>query len=583
MKKYILILFSVFAFGQSGLIARQNFAHNAASIGINTEIGGVAATISTPALLATRLGISVGAISNFSIVGSDIKCKITGNYAIPANAFDIFTYPSLVSLTYYRDNANLVTSIGAQAFIGTSNLAEKLIFNSVTSVGSDAFTNCSKLPEIHLPLCTSLSNVVFRNCFLLKVSYTPLCTNFGGTSGNDSVFNMSMAGAIIYVHPSLATNNGGNPDGDLAYAITQSATIRYVSNFTAPNAITDLSAGVVYNQSIKLDFTTPSSTNTIDYYDVYVGGIFNSRYYSGNDLYAVNLTAATNYNITVYVTDIYLNKSLISNILNTTTTNVSDSYYVTDTDATAYLTAAGISGTTEVNACNFIFYQLKNKSLYTKIQAFYPFLGTTAAQHKWNGKKPLDTDAAFRITFNGTAAFSNSGYTPNGSNGYANTYFTPSIKQNVNSNGLTVVCGTNNAAAGSDVVDIGSFNSGTQKSYVILKNNNSTYARIVGLNSTNISLTGVNESRGIFTGTKQSATVTDFFINGSQVGTVNSGGTLPTYNIYIGAMNYIGGLYGYSNQRFQFTAFHEGLSDSEVMTFHTIIDTFETALGRKTW
>jgi len=71
------------------------------------------------------------------------------------------------------------------------------------------------------------------------------------------------------------------------------------------------------------------------------------------------------------------------------------------------------------------------------------------------------------------------------------------------------------------------------------------------------------------------------FKNGTLIGTGSGGGTLPTFNFQIGRLSLANGQY--SNQRMQFIAFHEGLSDAEVATLHTIIDTFENALGRKTW
>jgi len=304
MKKYILILFSVFAFGQSGLIARQNFAYKAVSTGTNTEIGGVAATISTPALLAAKLGISVGNISNFSIVGSDIKCKITGSYAIPANAFQ--TTPN----TFYNDIDGLVTSLGAESF--KNNTLKWVYFKNCTSVGSGCFSDGS-------------GNV-------RDFVYIPNCTNLGGTSGDNSVFAIGYQTKIIYVNPSLATNNAGAPDGDLAYAISQGSDVRYVANFTAPNAITDLAAGTIYNTAIQLNFTPPSSTNAIDYYECYVNGAFKNKITTSGQ-YITGLTASTNYNIVVYAVDIFLNKSLVSNNVNQST-NTTD--YLGDKVIAAY-------------------------------------------------------------------------------------------------------------------------------------------------------------------------------------------------------------------------------------------------------
>lgn len=575
MKKliFLFLLWGIFCNAQYNLFARQNFNYKTVSTGTNTEIGGVASTISTPALLATKLAIDVSRISNFTIVGSDIKCKITGgSYSIPVNCFR----NPVLGITYYDDRDGLVNVLNSECFGGSygETALNWVNFPNVTSV-IQSFNFTPNLKIIELPKATSITGTAFGDCEK-KTIYAPLCTTLGSSNLNNDVFLSITGSPIIYVHPSLATNNAGSPDGDLDYAITRGATVRYVTNFTAPNPVTTLSAGTIYNTAVQLNFTAPSSTNAIEYYELYFGGVLQTQKITASGQYITGLTPSTSYsNITLIAVDIFLNKSVVSNSLSVSTT--SD---LSDTDATAYTTAS--LNTTYQYAINDLFKGLKDNSLYTKLQAFYPFLGTTAAQHKWNGKNPLDTNAAFRLTFTGAATFSNNGYQLNGSS-YANTYFTPSANQNVNSNGLTLVCGTNNSAFSADVVDIGSFNSVTQSELISPKNNNSNYNKISRVNSNQVNYSGGNESRGILTVVKQSSTVTDMFWNGAQVSTGNSGGTLPTINIYIGCLNLSGTTYGNSNQRIQFTAIHEGLSDAEVATLHTIIDTFETAIGRKTW
>lgn len=506
----------------------------------NTEIGGVASTISTPALLATKLGIDVSRITNFSIVGSDIKCKITGSYGIPASAF-----LSNVNISYYEDVGGLVNYIGNESF--KSNSLKWLFLPAVVSTGTDCFADGSGNQRDFV--------------------YIPLCTDLGGTSGDNNCFIYGLQTKKIYCHPSLATNNGGAPDGDIAYAISQGATVRYVTNFTAPNPVTTLAAGTIYNTAIQLNFTAPSSTNAIEYYELYKDGVFVKNItVSGG--YLTGLTPSTSYNFTLIAVDIFLNKSVVSNSMSVSTTNT-----VLDTDASAYMVAS-VNGQWQPEINN-LFSSLKSNNLYNKIQAFYPFLGTTAAQHKWNAKNPLDTNAAFRLTFSGSATFSDSGYTPNGSTGYANTYLTPSVSQTFNSNGMTIVSGTDSGDNGDNFI-IAAYNSGTQNSILKIVGNGA-----FNLNGTRILGSSTLGMKGIFTNTKQSATVSKLFKNGVEKFSGNSGGTLPTNPFYIGAIGNIS--YGYTRERIQFTAIHEGLSDAEVAILHTIIDIFEAALVRKTW
>lgn len=89
-----------------------------------------------------------------------------------------------------------------------------------------------------------------------------------------------------------------------------------------PNPITDLSAGTIYNTAIKLNFTPPSSTNAIDYYDLYLNGILQSQRITASGQYVIGLTPSTNYDITLKAVDIFHNKSVVSNIVALSTTSV---------------------------------------------------------------------------------------------------------------------------------------------------------------------------------------------------------------------------------------------------------------------
>jgi hypothetical protein len=515
----------------------------------NTEIGGVASTISTPALLAAKLAIDVSRITNFSIVGSDLKCKITGSYAIADNTF------STNGITYFNDVNGLVTSLGAE---GLKNGTLKYAYlKNLISAGPSCFADGS-------------GNI-------RDFIYIPNCTNLGGTSGNNGCFEVGFQTRVIYAHPSLATNNAGAPDGDLAYAISQGVIVRYVTNFTAPNPITTLAAGMIYNTAIQLNFTPPSSTNAIEYYELYLNGVYSKKIISGE--YIIGLTPSTSYNFTVYAVDIFYNKSLVSNIVTQSTSN----YSYTDADANASITAKSLTGA-EQESEYLLITGLKNNSLYVKTQAVYTFKGTTPSQHKFNSKNPIDTDGAFRLTFSGTGTYSNLGFQTNGSNSYANTYFAPSANQNVNSNGITMVVGTNNSV-NTDNCTVGSYNSEAQMSVFTSKGNNTTYYRQSLLNSRGSAIiqTGVNDAKGIWTASKQSSSVGKLFRNQTLIGSGSGGGTLPTYNLYIGALNYIGSLNGVSHQRIQMVILHEGLSNAEITTLHSIIDLSETIAGRKTW
>ncbi len=101
--------------------------------------------------------------------------------------------------------------------------------------------------------------------------------------------------------------------------------------------------------------------------------------------------------------------------------------YPTDADATAFITAAGLTNTNQQTAINTLVNELKLYGIWAKMRAIYPFVGGSATTHKFNLKDPRDVDAAFRLVFNGGWTHTSTGATPNGTTGYANTYLNPYV------------------------------------------------------------------------------------------------------------------------------------------------------------
>lgn len=227
---------------------------------------------------------------------------------------------------------------------------------------------------------------------------------------------------------------------------------------------------------------------------------------------------------------------------------------------------------------------LKSNLLWNKIYALYPFAGSTASQQKYNLKNPQDTNAAYRLTFTGTGIHSNLGWYTNNVC-HANTNLIPSIVLNVNSNGLTIVSGTNAATLTSDTVEMGAYNNNLTTASLVVKGDNTTFRKATSLNTNQNGAVqdGVNDAKGVFTGSKTTSNVHKLFRNSALLGSGTGGGSLPNVPIFVGAMNVNSGVYGRSSQRIQFAAIHQGLTDTEVANFHSIIDAYQLALGRKTW
>lgn len=280
--------------------------HNWYLLGLHTVkynlfIGNVANEIPDRTTLANKLDYYVGLgtpnttpysindIKNFTIVGNDIKCTMLKDYEIRAS-----TSFQDSGLTYFRDYEKCK---GFFPFRGNANLV-----------------------DIYLPECLIIYGLnggysQWVNSPKLDILYMPKCVNFGQTVGLDYVFRSGYgAPKFIYVDPIIQTCNGGNPDSDVAVGISNGATFRYVDNFIIPDSIIDLAANIVYDTSIILSWSAPNSTNTIDYYEVYIDDIFYRKVNSTTELIS-NLTNMQIYKFEVIAVDIYYNKSKFNNAI----------------------------------------------------------------------------------------------------------------------------------------------------------------------------------------------------------------------------------------------------------------------------
>ena len=255
-----------------------------------------------------------------------------------------------------------------------------------------------------------------------------------------------------------------------------------------------------------------------------------------------------------------------------------------DPDAQAFITAAAITNPTQQGAINTLVVDLKGYSIWTKMKALYPFVGGTASSHKFNLKNPVDTNAAFRLTFSGGWTHSSNGALPNGTNAYADTFFIPSANQTINSNGLGCYI-TANTFTSADAVTMGSFNTAGQASILISKINASSVEILDGRANANNSPQTIVGRAGSFDIQRTSATVTKLYKNASVVSNFVSGGSsLPTLNIFLGNMSFgVNAPYGsgYTNSEFRLAYTSDGLTDTDITNLRTAVQAFQTTLARQ--
>lgn len=257
-----------------------------------------------------------------------------------------------------------------------------------------------------------------------------------------------------------------------------------------------------------------------------------------------------------------------------------------DPDAQAFITAAGITDPTQQSAVNFLFKSLKGTetsynptaiNFYNRHEAFYPIVGGSASSHKFNGLNPLDTDAAYRIAFNGGWTHSSNGMLPNGTNGYGNTYVRGADLTS-NNLGFSIYSRTNNQVAG---WDFGAFNGSSGTNIYMFYPAIGCRAAIQCADSNRPSFMP-SDSLGLYTGISSASNSRKVFQRGvlKASNTTNDTATLSTLYMFIAALNSGGSPSSYSNRQYSFLGIHEAWTDAEALVYYNIIQQYQTLLGR---
>ena len=248
-----------------------------------------------------------------------------------------------------------------------------------------------------------------------------------------------------------------------------------------------------------------------------------------------------------------------------------------DTDAQAFITAAAITDSTQQSAVNQLVLDLKTANIWTKMKAVYPFVGGTATSHKWNLKDPRDLDAAFRLTFGGGWTHSATGALPNGTNGYADTFFNT---DDVTSTGLQSF-GVYLRNAPTFAVSTIEYSTGLR--------NGIYQIRVDSTASTSTNFRSGSRSEVVtgntgFVAQSRSSTTEWYSINNSTLTTLtNLASTLAaetTYTFALGAYKNLSPLQYFSTQELAFAFYAEPLLTTEMSDFNTAIATFQTTLSR---
>jgi hypothetical protein len=243
-------------------------------------------------------------------------------------------FNSLSGLNYiYLPNMTIAESSDSfNGFYFLNSLHYWHRFDSLQKI-ENGFLNLSyQLDYLELPELTEIwvQNSTRRNLYNLsglKRCYMPKLSTISYPDGNVRTLENTPSNCVFYVPTALETSNGGNREQLIEYLEdTQGCTIVYIQNTTPPNEVTDLGVVLISSGSVDLSWTAPTSTNTVEFYEVWIDDGVTSwhKYFpkqhmvsSGSTL--SNLNSSTNYKIKIVAIDEYYNKSNYSNTINITT------------------------------------------------------------------------------------------------------------------------------------------------------------------------------------------------------------------------------------------------------------------------
>lgn len=245
-----------------------------------------------------------------------------------------------------------------------------------------------------------------------------------------------------------------------------------------------------------------------------------------------------------------------------------------DPDAQAFLTATSITDPLTSNAINQLVLDLKSYSLWSAMEAIYPFVGGTATTHKYNLKDPRDLDEAYRIGFTGGWTHSPlKGLIPNGTNTDGNTYYVGSgVDNNVAmsfwSTRLTMDANT------AGLLTFGT-NGGASTVYAILLNRTGVNIASDMGEDNDIAIFSYSDvpQQGLVVGSRTTSTSNKVYFDGALKTTTTSSnaGTWPARTVRFGDPTSA----VYTNQNSIFAHIGDGLSDTQVTNLYTVIEKFQ--------
>jgi len=254
----------------------------------------------------------------------------------------------------------------------------------------------------------------------------------------------------------------------------------------------------------------------------------------------------------------------------------------TSTEAAAFITATGITDSTQISAIRELVNNLIGYGLWSKMKAIYPFVGGTATTHKYNLKDPQDTDAAFRIIFYGSWVHNSNGINPNGTNTYADTNLIVSSNLSQNDTHLSYYSRTNSSGT---YVEIAAEPTTNKRISLHVSYSGQIISDSYNYSTGRISYANPN-STGLYIGSRISATDHKIYKNGFMVGLKNTGasGSIADVSapVIIGALKTGATIANFfTNRVCSLASIGSGLSKCDAYYLYKMVQLYQTTLGRQ--
>lgn len=241
-----------------------------------------------------------------------------------------------------------------------------------------------------------------------------------------------------------------------------------------------------------------------------------------------------------------------------------------DADASDFITVASITDSTQQSAINQLVLDLKSYSIWSKLEAIYPYVGGNATSHSYN----LKDTTQFQITWSGGVTHDSNGITGNGTNAYGNTNF-------VDSTHLT------------DFISFGAYSRTDSTSAVLdMGSTNGSYGNAIGCKFSGTGVYAVvmdggtqrqvtATSLGLFSANRSDASNRALYINGTEYTYSNPSAGYSGKDMYILARNNNDSTVDfYSSRNLAFAFIGNSLTATEHANLNTAILDFQTTLSR---